>query len=483
MSGGEDDPAGPWASAEAIASGVASGRVSAVAVAEAALARVARANPGLAAYTDVTAERALAEAAAVDAAVAAGRPVGPLAGVPFAVKNLFDVAGLPTRAGSRINRERPAAARDAVLVERMTRVGAVLLGTLNMGEFAYDFTGENAHDGICRNPHDPGRMSGGSSSGCGAATAAGLAPISLGSDTNGSLRVPASLCGVFSLKPTYGRLPRTGTFPFVDSLDHLGPLARTARDLTIAYDVLQGADPRDPGCAQRAPEPALPRLGALDRPRVGVLDGWFRANAGADALAAVAQVAGTLAEDGPLAALRLDEAEAGRAAAYIITNAESAAFHLDRLRTRAADFDPDTRDRFLAGALLPAAWLTEARRVRRWWLEQACAAFERFDVVIAPATPCTAPRSGAKTLEVGGRVVPLRPTLGLLAQPFSCIGLPVVTVPVDLGGPLPIGVQIVAAPWREDVCLAVAERLERAGVAVSQTPEELDAMRPMGSVA
>ena len=171
----------------------------------------------------------------------------------------------------------------------------MLLGTLNMGEYAYDFTGENAHDGACRNPHDPGRMSGGSSSGCGAATAAGLAPVSLGSDTNGSLRVPASLCGVFSLKPTYGRLPRTGTFPFVDSLDHLGPIARTARDLALAYDALQGPDPADHACARR---PA----GAGDagararrrRLRVGVLGGWFRENAGEAARAAVARVAEAL---------------------------------------------------------------------------------------------------------------------------------------------------------------------------------------------
>ena len=182
------DPTGPWATAAEIAGAVAAGAVSAVAVAEAALARIAEAEPGLGAYTDVTEERALREAAAVDASVAAGRPVGPLAGVPFAVKNLFDVAGLPTRAGSRINRERAPAVADAVLVRRMSEAGAVLLGTLNMGEYAYDFTGENAHDGVCRNPHDFGRMSGGSSSGCGAATAAGLAPVSLGSDTNGSLQ-------------------------------------------------------------------------------------------------------------------------------------------------------------------------------------------------------------------------------------------------------------------------------------------------------
>ena len=464
------DPTGPWASATDIADAISKGTVRATAVAEAALARIGEANPVLGAYTDVTGERALAMAAAVDDAVAAGRPVGALAGVPFAVKNLYDVAGLPTRAGSRINCERAPAAADAVLVQRMAAAGAVLLGTLNMGEYAYDFTGENAHDGPCRNPHDPRRMSGGSSSGCGAATAAGLAPVSLGSDTNGSLRVPASLCGVFSLKPTYGRLPRTGTFPFVDSLDHLGPFARSARDLAVAYDALQGPDAGDPGCGQLPPAPAAPRLGARQRLRFGLLGGWFHANAGEEARAAVARVADALKPDAEVGVLRLDEAEAGRAAAYLITNAESADFHLRRLRARAADFDPDTRDRFLAGALLPAAWVARARRVRHWWLERALAAFHRFDLLVAPATPCPAPLAGAKTLALAGRNLPLRPSLGLLATPFSCIGLPVATVPLFGDDPMPVGVQLVARPWREHVCLQAAHLLEQAGAAGASPP-------------
>lgn len=461
---------GPWTSAADIAAAVARGDTSAVAVAEATLAAIAAANPTVNAFTDVTADRALAEAAAVDAAIAAGRPVGPLAGVPFAVKNLFDVAGLPTRAGSRINRACPPAAADAVLVARMTAAGAVLVGGLNMGEFAYDFTGENAHDGACRNPHDPARMSGGSSSGCGAATAAGLAPISLGSDTNGSIRVPAALCGVFSLKPTFGRLPRTGSFPFVESLDHLGPFARTAGDLALAYDTLQGADDRDPGCVARPPEPTRPALDDDRRLRVGVLGGWFEANAGPEARGAVARAATALAASAEIGTLTLDEAEAGRAAAYLLTNAESAEFHLARLRARAGDFDPDTRDRFLAGALLPAPWVARARRVRRWWLGRALAAFRRFDLLLAPATPCPAPAIGARTLALGGRTLPLRPTLGLLAQPFSCVGLPVACAPVFAPGRLPVGVQIVAPPWREDLCLAAARRLEAAGVAMAHPP-------------
>ncbi len=213
----------------------------------------------------LVAERAGATAATLDAARGAGRPLGPLAGVPFAVKNLFDIAGLPTLAGSRINRSRAPATRDAALITRLEAAGAVLLGALNMGEFAYDFTGENAHYGPSRNPHDVSRMTGGSSGGSGGAVAGGLVPLALGSDTNGSIRVPASFCGVFGLKPTYGRLTRAGSFPFVASLDHVGPLARSTRDLALAYDAMAGHDPDDPVCVERPAEAVAPDAGA--RPR------------------------------------------------------------------------------------------------------------------------------------------------------------------------------------------------------------------------
>ncbi len=187
--------------------------ISASAAVAQSLEVIAAKNETLRAFTDVTEERAKGRAAAIDADLAAGKSVGPLAGVPFAVKNLFDINGLPTRAGSKINREHAPAARDATLVERMEAAGAVLMGGLNMGEYAYDFTGENAHDGNCVNPHDPSRMAGGSSSGSGAAVASGMVSVALGSDTNGSIRVPSSFCGLFGLKPTYGRLSRARTFP------------------------------------------------------------------------------------------------------------------------------------------------------------------------------------------------------------------------------------------------------------------------------
>lgn len=453
--------------AHRIADHIRAGEVSAETVTGDYLARIAMLNPAINAFTDVTAQRALGQARGIDAARARGETLGPLAGVPFAVKNLFDIEGLPTRAGSKINRERAPATRDGELVERLSAAGAVLLGGLNMGEYAYDFTGENAHDGACRNPHEPSRMAGGSSSGSGAATAAGLAPISLGSDTNGSIRVPSSLCGIFGLKPTYGRLPRTRSFPFCDSLDHLGPFARDVTDLALAYDLLQGPDAHDPACAQRPAEPCLPGLNAgAAGLRIAVATGHFSTEGMPEAQTAVAAVAQAL---GASRTIDLAGAALARAAAFLITNGESAAFHLDRLRARADDFDPDTRDRFLAGAMQPSAWYIQAQRVRRWFHDQVMRAFEDIDLIVAPATPCVAPLIGQTTLDLRGESVPLRPNLGIFTQPISAIGLPVAAVPV-FGPGLPIGVQLIAAPWREDLCLRAAFALEQAGVCAARPP-------------
>ena len=243
----------------------------------------------------MTAERARAKARAVDAAIAAGNNPGPLAGVPFAVKNLFDVQGLPTRAGSKINRDLKPSPRDATLIERMEAAGAVLVGALNMGEYAYDFTGENVHDGPSRNPHDPTRMTGGSSGGSGAAVGGGLVPIALGSDTNGSIRVPSSFCGIFGLKPTYGRLSRARSFPFVASFDHLGPFARNVGGLALAYDAMQGPDPDDAACTTRPAEPVSALLAQdIGDLRIAIAGGYFQKNVFPEAVEAVARVARAL---------------------------------------------------------------------------------------------------------------------------------------------------------------------------------------------
>ena len=266
-----------WNTAGEIAAAVVAGRASALSILEATLARIRSCDPLLNSFTAITEQRALVRAQANDDALARGEPALPLAGVPFAVKNLFDIAGLATIAGSKINRDAKPAARDATLIERLETAGAILIGALNMGEYAYDFTGENAHDGPSRNPHDLNRMSGGSSGGSAAAVASGLVPFALASDTNGSIRVPASLCGLFGLKPTYGRLSCAGTFPFVTSLDHVGPLARSVRDLALTYDAMQGYDPRDPVCAERPAEPVTHHLDrGVHGLRIAVAGGYFK---------------------------------------------------------------------------------------------------------------------------------------------------------------------------------------------------------------
>ncbi len=459
---------GSWTTAAETAGLVRKGAVSAVEVAEAALARIEAGNPRLNAFTEVMAERALGEARAVDEARAAGAELPPLAGVPYAVKNLFDLAGIPTLAGSRIERDAPPAARDAFLVERMGAAGALCLGALNMDEYAYGFTTENAHYGHAHNPHDLERSAGGSSGGSSAAVAGGLVPLTLGSDTNGSIRVPSSLTGIFGLKPTYGRLSRSRTFPFVASLDHLGPFARSTADLALAYDALQGADAADPAQTPRPLEPVRRVLGSgTGGLRLAVAEGHFARNGLPEAFEAVARVVKAL---GVERRIELPEAARARAAAFVITAAEGGNLHLPDLKQRPQDFDPATRDRLLAGALAPAAWVIQAQRFRAWYRARMAELFGDVDIVIAPATPYVAPLLGQETAVVDGVEIPVRPNLGVYTQPISFIGLPVLVVPLPRPGGMPIGVQLIAAPWREDLLFRVADALERLGVAQAPLP-------------
>ncbi|MCA1377456.1 MULTISPECIES: AtzE family amidohydrolase [unclassified Bradyrhizobium] len=457
----------PEMTASEIASAVAGRKMSALDATEAALARIERHDGILNSFTDVTAERARAKARAIDADIAAGRNVGPLAGVPFAVKNLFDVAGLSTRAGSKINRDLAPARRDATLIERMEAAGAVLVGALNMGEYAYDFTGENIHDGPSRNPHDTTRMSGGSSGGSGSAVGGALVPFALGSDTNGSIRVPSSFCGIFGLKPTYGRLSRARSFPFVASLDHLGPFARSVADLALAYDAMQGPDADDGACTTRGLEPVTPLLDeSISGLRVAIAGGHFQKNVFPEAVEAVSRVAKAL---GATQVVDVPEASRARAAAYVITTTEGASLHLDRLRKRPGDFDPAVRDRLIAGAMVPAPLVDRAQKFRRWYRAQLAEIFRSVDVLLAPVTPCTAPKLGQVNFNLDGVDLPVRANIGIHTQPISFIGLPVVAVPVPLE-PLPIGVQIICAPWREDIALRVAHALEKVGVVAAPAP-------------
>ena len=455
-----------WSTSSDIAKAVASGKTSALNVIDDAFARIEERNPAFNAFTAITVERARARAKAIDAAP--NKSKLPLAGVPFAVKNLFDIEGLATVAGSKINRTHPPAKKDSPLITRLEAAGAVLVGALNMGEYAYDFTGENVHDGPSRNPHDITRMSGGSSGGSGTAVGGGMVPLALGSDTNGSIRVPSSLCGIFGIKPTYGRLTRANSFPFVASLDHLGPFARCTRDLALSYDAMQGPDPNDAACVDRGIEAVLPQLEkGIDGLRIAVAGGYFRKGAAREAHDALDLVAKAL---GAREEIEIPETHRARAAAYVITTTEGAALHLDRLRNQSTEFDPAVRDRLLAGAMVPSTLVVKAQIFRRWYRDRVVELFKNFDAILAPATPVTAPKLGQVTFMLDGVELPVRANMGVYTQPISFIGLPVVAVPVPLK-PLPIGVQIITGPWREDIGLRIAYALEKMGVCVAPQPK------------
>ncbi len=448
-------PVSADSTARDIAAAVRAGDVSAAEVIEAALARIATAQPGCNAFRLITADRAREAAAEIDARRAVGEDVGPLAGVPFAVKDLFDLAGERTAAGSEVLLDRPPASKDAEAVRRLVAAGGIPVGTLVMDEFAFGFTTENSHYGPVRNPHDLERTAGGSSGGSAAAVAAGLVPIALGTDTNGSIRVPASLCGVFGLKPTYGAVSRKGVQIFSDSLDHVGPFARSVADLELAAGILvDGGDPSPFGRS----------------PRIGVLGGWFADNADEQAVRAASAVAEQL---GDVVSVELPLAEAAHAAASVITYAEAGELHIDRIRAERDRLDPVVRHRLVAGALLPADWYVRAQRLRAVWAAAIREVFDDVDLLVAPATPFAAPQIGTDTVVVDGRELPARPAVGWLTQPLTPTGVPVGVAPVwESERPLPVGVQVIAPPHRETLVLSALAQLESAGVAASPVAEE-----------
>ncbi|MEO0376885.1 MAG: AtzE family amidohydrolase [Cyanobacteria bacterium P01_A01_bin.17] len=451
------------ADAVEIATAVRGSKVSALEVTKAALKRIAARDKDLNCFTATTISSALEDAKVVDDRINLGEDPGVLAGVPFAVKNLYDIAGLTTLAGSKINAENTPATQDATAIAKLKQAGAILVGTLNMDEYAYGFVTENSHYGVTHNPHDLTRVAGGSSGGSAAAVAAGLVPLTLGSDTNGSIRVPASLCGIFGFKPTYGRLSRAGVALFSSSLDHVGAFARSLRDIATAFDVLQGEDERDPVCTKHPPVETFhgTSLQNINDLRIAVADDYFTRKADPQVLEAVKKVADAL-DVGKY--ISIPEAHRARAAAYIITASEGANLHLDKLRSRPQDFDPETRDRFIAGALIPSSWYIQAQRFRSWYRNKVREIFTNVDLIIAPTTPIPAPKIGQKTMILDGEEILVRPHLGLFTQPLSFIGLPVLSVPIHNPNTLPVGVQLIAAPYNEVAILRVAAVLETRGI-------------------
>lgn len=458
----EPAKATPMIDAIATAEAIQSGQTTAVSVVEAALYRIQELDAQLNCFTTVLADEAIAAATQVDEAIATGQSPGPLAGVPFAVKNLFDIEGVTTLAGAQIEADKPPATQDATAVARLKQAGAVLLGALNMDEYAYGFVTENSHFGNTLNPHDLKRVAGGSSGGSAAAIAAGLVPLTLGSDTNGSIRVPASFCGIFGFKPTYGRISRAGAYLFAASLDHVGPFARSVRDIATAFDVLHGFDVRDPISSPRAISPCLPQLDrGLDDLTLAIAADHFDQGMQPVVRSGLERVVQALNVQHTVV---IPEAKRARAAAYLITAAEGSNLHLENLKARPQDFDPATRDRFLAGALIPASWTIQAQRLRQWYRDRLLELFQSVDIILAPTTPCPAPLIGQTMMTLAGVEMKTRPNLGLYTQPLSFVGVPILSVPVQQPGELHVGVQIIGAPYQEAKVLRVAKVLEQQGI-------------------
>ncbi|WP_295635724.1 AtzE family amidohydrolase [Novosphingobium sp.] len=434
---------------------IRAGHVGAASVVETIIARLAAdglAQGGLNAVTQLLPDRARAEAALIDAATAAGHNPGVLAGVPYGVKDLFDVAGLPTTAGSAIYADAGPAAADAVALQRLRKAGAVLVATLNMDEFAYGFATINATYGTTRNPHDRARLAGGSSGGSAAAVAAGMLPFSLGSDTNGSIRVPASLCGVYGLKPTHGSLPMAGVFPFAESFDDVGPFARSVADLRCVWDVLRGA-----AVADAAPPYRLARLG-----------GRFAENLDPDQSAAIAAIAG----DAPV--IDLPDIARARSAAFLITAYEGGTLHRAALARDAMAFDSATRDRLIAGALVPRKLYDAAQAFRADFCARIDACIADFDVLIAPSAPCVAPLIDDPTIRIDGEMRPARSDLGIHTQSISFAGLPALAVPLLRPGRLPLGLQLIGRRGGEAALFGFAAMLEAQGVIGFSAPESFE---------
>jgi AtzE family amidohydrolase len=448
--------------ASQITESIRSKEFTALEITEAYLRNIEASHEIVNAFTEVTAERARAEATVVDQANASGYELGPLAGVPFSAKNLFDIKGVTTTAGSIIHAERPPASEDATSVARFSAAGAICLGATNMGEYAYDFSTINAHYGPTRNPHDTTRSAGGSSGGSAASVAGGLSSLSLGTDTNGSIRVPASFCGIWGMKPTYGHLSRAGGLLFAGSLDTIGVFGRSVQDIACATDVLSGPDSRDPVCVSESFPSLLTTMeDGVSGLRIGILGEYFAEGGVPAAHRAVDLVAEAL---GATETICLPYPDIARAAAYAITSAEGGDLHRDRVRKRAMDFDPSGRDRFIAGALMPAAWYIKAQRFRAWWQDQIKEIFRSVDILLAPSTPMHAPGLDETTMQFMGKTLPLKPNIGLFTQPITLIGLPVISAPVHFEHTLPIGVQLIAAPHQEAKLVQAARILENSGI-------------------
>jgi len=425
-------------------------RASSVELTRDCLKQIEKLNPVLNAFITLTAESALARARELDRELAQGIDRGPLHGIPIAHKDLMWTRGLRTTSGSKIFADF-VPDRDAPVVKKLDEAGTVMIGKAGLHELAYGITSDNPHFGTIRNPRNPEYSPGGSSGGSGAAVASGMAFIATGTDTGGSIRVPASFCGIAGLKPTYGLVDRRGVQPLGLSLDHVGPLARTVDDVRLALDAIA-----DRG--KRKPAPS-----SIREIRVGLPENFYFDIVAPEVKAAVHDAARRAEKLGArVTPVRVPDIEALNKAGLLTLLAEAAAVHQTDLARRRADFGADVLALLEQGLAVSAVDYVNAQRERKRFLHKFHRLFRGIDCLLTPTTPTSAPRIGQTEIELAGVTYNARMLTTRFMRAFNALGFPALSIPCGASpNGLPIGLQIVGRPFEDDLVLALGSALER----------------------
>jgi aspartyl-tRNA(Asn)/glutamyl-tRNA(Gln) amidotransferase subunit A len=442
---------------------IARRELSPVELTQAALERIERLNPRLNAFITVLGDQAIEIAKAAEREIMAGKIRGPLHGIPIALKDLCATRGIRTTAGSKILSD-DIPTEDATVTVRLTQAGTILLGKLQMNEFAYGPDGDNLHYGPVHNPWDFERITGGSSSGSGAAVAASLCLGALGTDTGGSIRIPSALCGIVGIKPTYGRVSRYGITPLSWSLDHAGPMAKAVEDGALLLQTMAGHDGKDPSTVRLpVPDYAAALTGDVRGVRIGVPREYFFELLDPEVERAVRQALEILKGLGAsVQEVSWPTLRHTTLAALVIVLAEASAFHERWIRTQAQAYHPEIAMRLKWGLLLPASAYLKAQRLRVLICRDAARLWSQVDVLVTPATLMPAPRSRETHIRLGGREVSTREALLRLMRPFNLTGLPAIAVPCGFtASGLPIGLQIAGKPFDEATVLRAAHAYEQ----------------------
>ena len=440
------------------------GKISPVDLVRQTLARIEKLQPALNAYITVTADAALEQARRAEREIREGNYRGPLHGIPYAAKDLFYTKGIRTTVGSKILTDF-VPDYDATVIEKLTAAGAILIGKAGLHEWAYGITSNNPHFGSIRNPWDTERIPGGSSGGSAAALAADLCGFSLGSDTGGSIRIPASFCGLAGLKPTFGRVSRYGVFPLGHTLDHAGPFGWTVEDAALVYQAMAGYDPRDTSSVDRAVTlPAFSPEARLEGKTIGIPSSFYNQDldpeierATKDAVAVLQKLGAAVVEVKP------PDIEEFNTIAQLILLVEAASVHHRRLAERRADFGEDVRALLEAGRFILATDYLDAQRRRREFIRSFNLLLDQVDAIVTPTIPITAAKIGQKTVMISGKEWDVRLATTRFMRALNLAGLPLLSVPsgFDSGG-MPIGLQIIGALFDERTVLEVGHAYERA---------------------